>query len=275
MDSTKLAVFALMAACLMAITGSAQGPHTLEVSAVFHHFSYEEDLTPPLKSTETGWLPGLQCAYNYAGPKIPAFVRFSFNYTKASTDYDGSTQEGIPVQAKTDNIFMEFEGRIGYSFRMDQAATVSLAPYVGLGYHYWKRGGGGDYPYDEIYTWKYVPIGLRAAYLPRPRLQLSLDVAAKIMFGGEILVELSDIDPGLNDPKAGLDNKVGWRFQGEASYQISKRWFALFSPWFEYSAIGKSDVFELNYSGWSWGYGYEPASTTYRYGLNIGLRGIL
>jgi len=45
----------------------------LEASFTPFHIDYREDVTPPLKSTESGWLPGFGLAYGYKGknPRPP------------------------------------------------------------------------------------------------------------------------------------------------------------------------------------------------------------
>jgi hypothetical protein len=44
------------------------------------------------------------------------------------------------------------------------------------------------------------------------------------------------------------------------------------TPWYEYSAFGRSDSFPVIFNGAIIGSAYEPDSRTHQYGANIGVR---
>lgn len=249
---------------------AAEGPHSLEASLMYYYFDYKEDLPSPFKSTESGWLPGISLAYAYRGTDNPVYGRLLFEYTDAETDYDGTTQSGVPLTDTTDNKFLRWEGNIGYTFIRQEG--FDLTAYTGLGYRYWERGVGGQAPYSEEYSWKYVPVGLRAGYRFSDRWDGALDLSARIMLDGEIKVNLSDIDPLLNNPKEDLGNKTGWKVEAPFYYKLTSPWSLVFTPWYEYSAIGKSDDFLITYAGTPVALGYEPESRTNQYGVNMGVK---
>ena len=249
------------------ITQSA-GPHNLEFGLMCYHFDYEEDLTPPLKSTEDGWLPGIYLGYVYQKPD-DLYTKVFIEFTDADTDYDGTTMAGIPVTGTTDNTFFRFEWDIGYTF--DTQEGSSLCPYTGYGYRSWMRGLGGTAPYDEKYTWHYIPIGIKGDLELNDRWSVGANIAARLMFGGEIAIYYSDIDPGYNDPEVDLGDEIGWFFEFPVRYRFDSNWSFVGTPWYEYSEIGKSDETYLTYYGAPVATVYEPASTTHQYGINFGV----
>lgn len=64
--------------------GLAAPAQSLEISVPYYRYDYKEDLTPPLKSTEKGWLYGLRLSYKHQNPesggfwlKIPGAIRIT------------------------------------------------------------------------------------------------------------------------------------------------------------------------------------------------------
>lgn len=105
--------------------------HSLGVSLKYAYHDYKEINEPEsFKSNETGFLPGIHLSYTYPGIRNPLYGRLLFEYKAGKTDYDGTTQAGTPLQAKTNNRFDTWEGNIGLPFRPDpghlQASVTSL-----------------------------------------------------------------------------------------------------------------------------------------------------
>jgi hypothetical protein len=161
-------------------------------------------------------------------------------------------------------MFLRFEWHVGYTF--DSGEKSFLSPYVGWGYRYWKRGLGGPSPYDEKYTWQYIPVGIRADFELNDRWNMGANVAARLMFGGKMRV-----DSSTGNFKVDLGNKTGWFAELPIRYKFSTAWSFVGRPWYEYSEIGKSDEVYFIYAGSLISAAYEPASTTHQYGINIGL----
>ena len=246
-------------------------PKYLEASFTPYHIAYREDVTPPLKSTEGGWLPGFGLAYGYKGKNFGPYARLALDLTVAKTNYDGSDQLGNPLLGTTRNVFVRGEGNLGLTLFSSPNPSRDFTAYTGLGYRFWKRGLGGDTSgYREHYSWKYVPVGIRVGYRVNEKWSGAVDASARIMFGGSIMVYLSDLDPGYNDPRMSLGSRPGWRVEAPVYYR-----YWSFTPWFEYSAIGRSNSEEVTYYGRPLNPRiavYEPSSTTYQIGLAVGAR---
>jgi len=254
--------------------GPSGKPHSFEASFTPYHIDYREDVILPLKSTESGWLPGFGLAYGYKGknygPPAP-YARLALDLTVANTHYDGSDQVGNPLLGTTRNVFVKGEGNLGLTFSTLNPPREFTAFYTGLGYRFWERGLGSDASgYREHYSWKYVPVGMGVGYRVNEKWSGAVDASARIMFGGSILVFLSDLDPGYNDPRMSLGNRPGWRVEAPLYYR-----FWSFTPWFEHSYIGRSNSEEVTYYGRPLNPRmavYEPSSTTYQFGLAVGAR---
>ncbi len=246
--------------------------HSLIMSGKYYNLDYKEDLPAGYKSTENGWLYGVSFAYVYSGVSFPLFGRTLLEYTDDKTKYDGTTQTGIPVTDKTRNNFLTLEANIGWTLNI--ISSFSLALYTGVGYRYWYRGGSeSEYlsPYSEEYSWIYYPVGIRPLYKISKRIRISMDLSMKIMSQGKIRVNFGEFDPGFNNPEGNLGNKLGWKIDTTFHYQVYPRLFLLLKPWYEYSAIGKSNMFDFYYYGIPYIRGYEPSSCTYQYGVDMGI----
>jgi hypothetical protein len=247
--------------------------HSLEASLKYQYFDYKEKLDDPLKSNETGFLPGLHLTYSYQGVNNPLYGRLLFEYTEAKTDYDGSTQAGMPVKSKTDSRFNTWEGNIGYTLKPRQTMLpINIAFYTGFGYRYWNRGLGGQLPYSEEYSWKYIPVGLRGTYRISEKWTGEVDVALWIMFDPEIQVNFSDLDPNFNNPKKSLGNTLGWKIEIPINYMFFNHWSLELAPSYEFYGFGKSDPFTITYAGVPVLSGYEPDSRTNIYSMRLGVK---
>ncbi|UCG80882.1 MAG: hypothetical protein JSV60_00955 [Desulfobacterales bacterium] len=239
-------------------------PNMFQFGLMYYYFDYEEDLSFPLKSTEEGWLPSVYLAYTYNMKNDP-YTKVFVEYTRADTDYDGSLDDGTPWTDTTDNIFFRFEWDIGYTF--DGGDKYSVTPYVGWGSRYWKRGLGGPRPFDEKYSWQYIPVGVRAEFELHDKWDVGANVAVRFMFGGKMRAESSAFNF-----KVDLGNKVGWFAEMPIRYLFSTVWSFVAAPWYEYSEIGESNQVLIIDSGSTIRGPYlEPDSTTYQYGVNVGL----
>jgi len=239
-------------------------PHHVELGFMYYNFDYEEDLPSPFKSTEEEWLPGFCLSYTYKD-KDEFYTKAFVEYTDADTDYDGTTQVGVPVKDTTDNIFFRFELDIGYTF--DSGEKSSVSPYIGWGYRYWERGLGGALPFDETYTWQYIPVGIRADFELNDKWDIGANVAARFMFSGKMRADSSGFDF-----KVDLDNETGWFAEIPIRYKFSPSWSLVVTPWYEYSEIGKSDPVYTIFEGRFILSAYEPSSTTDQYGINFGVQ---
>jgi len=248
---------------------------SFEFGMMYHYFDYKEDVSPG-KSTEKGWLPGIYLGWNY-NKKNAVYSKVFLEFSYGDTKYDGTDQSGaIPVTFDNDNGQFLFRGEwdIGYNFAVTK--NISLKPYVGYGYRHWLRGettlrSNGISSIKERYYWHYLPAGLSAEFTIGDKFSIEPNAGMRWMFFGKMRAYFSDLDPGNNDPEFKLGNKLGWYAEIPLKYAFSQYWSVVVKPWYEYSAIGKSDeVAQTNY-GIVKAYPHEPASKTHQYGVNVGL----
>jgi hypothetical protein len=247
---------------------------SFEFGLMYHKFDYKEDLPAPLKSTEKGWLPGIYAGWNY-NKKNDVYTKIFLEYSFGNTTYDGTTSAGTPITFSDHNnqSLFRFEWDIGYNFAISK--SISLKPYVGYGYRNWSRGEvdvTATYTsYNEKYYWHYLPVGIMADLTIGDKLVIQPNAGLRIMFNGKMTANLSELDPGYNDPHFTLGNKTGWYAEIPVTYKFSQTWAIVMKPWYEYSEIGQSDTVPLTYYGAIYGYAYEPSSKTHQYGVNVGV----
>jgi len=221
------------------------------------YYDYKEDVPAPLKSTEYGFLPAVRAEYEQGFDGLPFLAKYLCRFAAGNTTYDGSYQDGTPVQLKTDNLFINIDAQIEYEVNTVTGDTVCL--YTGIGYSFWNRGLGGSSPYDERYSWFHVPIGLKKDYVISPEIEIGFDAALLIMFGGRIEIDIYNTMVDLE-----LGNKIGWQIRLPIKYRLDKESILRIIPWYKVSRIGRSNVWEKD------GYTvYEPASETNQVGVRI------
>ena len=249
--------------------------HSLGLSLKYGYHEYKEINEPEsFKSNESGFLPGIHLSYTYQAMQNPFYGRLLFEYKEGKTDFDGTTQAGTPIQTTTNNRFDTWEGNIGFTFRPDPGhLQVNVTFYTGLGYRFWNRGLGGQAPYSEEYSWKYVPAGLLLSYPISEKWKGEVDIAVWVIFDAQIKVNLSETDPNFNNPQAALGNNIGWKIEIPFHYQLSKHWSLNLVPSYENYSFGRSDFFPITYAGLPTPFvGHEPDSRTHIYSLRLGLK---
>jgi hypothetical protein len=231
-----------------------------------YSFDYQEDLPSPKKSTEKAtvfmaFFDGKIFVPSLGGQ---SFLKFESEISPSTaSQFDGTTQTGVPVQDTNYLTFLRLEGDVYW----EAAANTFL--YSGLGIRYWNRFLSGGTGYREIYTWGYVPVGVYVQIPLNPDLTLGFDASYGFMFNGEIKVIFSETVSGGDDTVLKLGNRGGYKFQVPVKYQFSKSQFGIWiNPWYEYSEIGSSDIQSNQTMG---GLIQEPASRTIQYGVATGL----
>jgi hypothetical protein len=252
----------------------AQGFQFFELSGSYYHFDYNEELPSPLKSTETAWLPGGKMVYGYEGKSSSFYGSLAYDYTQANTDYDGTTQQGAPIKLKSKHTLMRGEANVGYSVKHIEGEAFDLTPYAGVGYRYWERLIGDTDPngYRELYTWWYVPVGIKAKYGISDSWSIGCDVSARIMFNGNIKFDFAASDATINSPDVSLGNKIGMKASVPLAVQLSSEVSLICEPWYEHSAIGASNDVVVTQNGTAVALVHEPDSATNQYGVDVGIR---
>jgi hypothetical protein len=243
-----------------------KGPNIFEMNYDQFFFDYKEDLPAPYKSTERGWLPGVNIRAVWDENNRPLRSILSLKYVTADTDYDGTTQSGIPVKDKTNNSIFDFEARVDFVFFREEAFQQAI--YSGLEFISWQRSLGGDWPYNEVYSWFNLPIGYCMEKDLGSGWSIGFDAALLMMFAGNMQLNL----PFLNrTADMALGNKMGWRVKVPIKWEVFQGCNFTIIPWYQYSAIGQSEPFKM--VGYDYVLeGYEPASKTNQFGVQLGLR---
>jgi len=241
---------------------------SLEFGIMYYYYDYKEvNEPPPFKSTESGWLPGIYLGYEYKKPS-DVYTKIYGHIAGGDLNYDGSasTPSGVtfPFSYDSSHFFFKFEGDIGYTVPISD--KLLLIPYTGYGYRYWRRGETenirGVWTYKEIYTWNYIPVGVKLDYALDKRWSIGGNAAVHFMFGGRMTAYFSEISSSLSDYEFDLGNKPGYYIEAPVRYRFDNSWSFNFTPWYQYSEIGKS-----NYIGTY----HEPDSETHQYGFNLGV----
>ncbi len=257
----NLAVLFLIAVLAFPVGAPAENA-SVDVGLGYHYFDYKEDIAPPRKSTESGWLPSVYAAYTYK-KKSDFYTRVYADYAAGDITFDGTTQAGTPVNfSDSRQRLFKFEWNVGYTFKAGE--NLLLIPYIGYGYRYWERGKGKITPtytaYEEDYWWSYLPIGLKADYAVTKQWSIGATAAINVMFDGKMKAKLAEVGVG-SDTEFDLGNKVGFYAELPVACKVAPNWAIVGTPWYEYSQIGQSDVV---------GNLYEPSSRTHQYGLRLG-----
>lgn len=252
-------------------------PSNIKIFAgiIYDHFDYKEELRAPLKSTELGGNTGFTLGAEYklglgAGANS---LKGKLDYIGGSTAYDGTFMSGAPVGDSHPNKIFNLEGDFVFNLVPNAYTANNWKGYVGLGTRSWNRGSsGGPGSYSEEYSWLYLPLGIRYETRLSEKLTAAVDGSLKLMFGGHIKANLSELDSSLNNPEMSLGSQAGYKLQVPLDYQFAEKFHVVFSPWFEYSAIGKSNSAEVLINGESTGRAVEePDSKTYQYGGDLTL----
>ena len=273
----------VMGAALLASPAWAVGRQFVEVGLGLSWYDYQEDLTPPHKSNETGRLPSAYISYTYQGVDNPIYAGLSFRYKSQNTDYDGSYQDGTPAKSTTANTWWDFEFVAGYIIRNILDSPVRLIPYAGLGYRMWEREDSdinSTAPYKEEYTWWYLPLGVRLDVPLTNDFTVGLDASVRIAFAGQLQIDFT-YDPTLQSDDLSLGSRIGYKFQAPMNYQFTPAFSVTLNPWYEFVRIGSSaweNVYRVAVD--SEGNAVrehvtdvkEPSSDTHEYGVDVGVR---
>jgi len=243
-------------------------PHRIGLALNYYYCDYKEELTSPLKSTEKEWITALRFYYNYFANDSGYILLFAETSVVDDTDYDGSTQTGIPLKQTTENDFRKVELDLGYTFK--GGLPFSFTPYVGIGYRYWMRDLGS---LKEDYSWFYIPLGLRVTWAPHQQFSMALNASVNFMFDGEMTVYDWTGASNVADTTVQLDDKPGYLVELPITFNLARHWAIALIPWYEYSKIGQSPYEPIFYKDGTYT-GFvlrEPSSRTHQYGLRAGV----
>jgi len=243
----------------------------LQLDFRYSYFDYKEDVPPPFKSTEKGWIPGGAISWTRTKPDS-AYVRAFLGFDAGDVKYDGTAlPSGTPItDCDSYQFLFRAEANIGYTFAW---GNFSVSPFTGYGYRYWRRGDSkviNSVMYvREDYDWMYIPVGLRVVAPVGEKLTLEPNFGARFMLNGRMKLRLTDFGYD-NDPRVDLGNRIGYFIDIPIRYYLSRNWSLSLTPWYEYNSIGESNWEPAVMGGAIVGYISEPSSRTHQYGFNIG-----
>jgi hypothetical protein len=252
-------------AALLAISSAAiaqTGPNPLltrrgfEVGGQVAHYHYEE----PDFAKIIGNRGGVVGAYTYTRPS-GIFVRGEGRGSYGALKYQGSgTQDSVP------DLILEARGLAGMDFLA--GSSVSLSPYLGLGYRYLYNDARGYTStnaagYQRYSNYLYAPVGLTTRIQLGDRWVLAPTVEADIFLIGKQKSQLSDANLGFNDV-----TNTQKRGNGHRVYLMVEKDHLAFGAWTHYWHIKDSDVQPIGLGQ----AGLEPENYTRESGLEIRYR---
>lgn len=216
----------------------AQCSRRATISPSYSYFSYHEYGTDSqVVDKEQGSLPVLtaELAVPYALPRGYLETRYRVDLSAGVTRYVGALW-GDPygsVRKHTVNALFNLEADVGYVYELTN--DLSIQAFAGLGYHNWLRSLQGVGGYDEVYSWFYVPMGLKFGWQVNHCWRMELEGAYLPMFAGKL-----DVDLGFGTT-LNLGSKSGWRLSSTVTYALSdSNWSLGLTPWYTHWELGDS-----------------------------------
>ncbi len=221
---------------------------------------YSEVLVSPKKSDEYGALYGINLGYQHKSPNAFLF-EFDIDLDFGTTTYDGSLQDwdGRYLGAwkdKTNNLFLNFDSKLGYAFLLNQFHL--LTPFVGYGIHGWGRDLPGE---TETYAFEYASFGLQYDYIACSQWQYGLHIKFMPMLNGNM--EAESTTPHLMT----LGNELHFEISAPIVYKkLNSKNHLRFTPYYKNQRFGSSNDVRTHYP---FIIVHEPASQTHVIGFKI------
>lgn len=262
---TTAAATTAMLTGLMGNLEASPRDQSIELSLKNYNFDYNEIVPSPLKSSESGDLQGYHLDFRSNNHDSNMIWDIRLDQTNQKTVYDGTTQVGVPLVGVTSNKMTTFETKIGKNISKDTQI------YTGLGEKNWDRKlEAGEAQMLEQYSWGYIPLGVKKDFKINDKVTASLDLSANVMIGGNIKVH-GDGDANSDYVQMKLGKRMGYKIEAPVSYKLDQKWSAIITPYYEKSAIGKSNLGYIS-DGTDTFAIYEPSSKTNQYGVNVGVK---
>ncbi len=234
--------------------------HALEIGPEISFIEYRE----PAVMKEEGTMIGIGASYTY---HKGVMIKIAGRYSYGQVDYKNSGT----INNIDDNIF-EIRMLGGHDFNISN--SLSITPFIGIGYRYLKDDAAGrisstgHYGYLRESNYYYSPIGIEAVNVFDKGWSAGAILEYDYFWKGKQKSHLSDIDPGYND--ISNDQNGGYCLRG--SIKIKKqtdRVFFVIEPFITYWNIDKSDVQYQTYYGVVIGTGWEPKNESTEIGVKF------
>jgi hypothetical protein len=231
----------------------------LELGVQASHYEYTE---PDFMKT-SGNRGGFVAALTFAG-ESGAFGKIDARWSYGRLNYEASG-----AASKIPDTILEGRAVAGLDW---VGQSVSLSPYLGLGYRYlyddlrgYDMNNPGGYRRQSNYV--YAPVGVTARWHMGGGWVLAPTLEADVFLYGTQVSKLSDIDVGLIDVSNKQDKGRGHR----ASLMLEKdRW--TFGVWTHYWHIQASDTLPAGAVGAKTYTSTEPENYTRESGLELRYR---
>lgn|GEM_PF-2820188 len=275
MNSPRVWLLAVFVACFGFFSpnfASAIDENSLEIDVQSFFFNYQENSGgmvngQAFSGQENGLLNGLRLSYMRTNVNADRDFRINAFITKGNTDYNG-TCPGLPATGVSDNLMMEIEVLTMY----DYIKIIESQLYFGLGYRRWQIGvcsSSNNGGINEVYSWLYVPVGLRHEYEFSADLNCEMDLSVRMMLAGNFTADNLPINGQTYSVNMTLGSQFGVDLRVPFTYKLNKQFALVVTPWADYSQMGTSSG--ANVSGTSYQV-VEPSNCTWQFGSDFGVR---
>ncbi|GAB6073669.1 hypothetical protein [Nautilia lithotrophica] len=204
-------------------------------------------------SSSLGSLNGIGIKYS-SKENISYYIKGEYAY--GSTDYDGSTWGGTPINVTKKNVYL---------LNIESGFHIFNNPYyLSFGYRFWNRGKS-DYPgdYDEQYYWPYLGFGYFYLFKIN-KLYLTTDIQYQYAINPKLDVYLGSgttLDLGVTD---------GLKFQLSGYMNYDKNFMINVFYRYQYWHISRSSPSSIILNGTKT-YIIEPESYTRNQYIGVGV----
>ncbi len=224
-------------------------------------FTWKEFLSNETLLKESGPLYGFGFSGKVGGSiSRPIAFHYKIEGFTGYIDYDGQTQERIPITTDTRYIGLKTEIGGGWKIFAGQSG-FSFEPIAGFGYRWWLRditdsSSGIGSGYEEMWRSYYGRLGIRGEKISSDEFKIFIEAAAIIPLYNENKVYLSDFGLGTVTVEPGNKNSL-WVEVGMKSKKLS---VSVFYEGLRFSESDNVGHFQF----------FQPESEADIYGVNIG-----
>ena len=221
-----------------------------------------------LSGSEQGMLNGLKISYLRQNIDADRDFRIDGYIQQGTTSYSGLDSSGNPLVGTSANLIIGIETLTMYDYLKFMESQL----YCGLGYRRWYRGISADSngaSFNEVYSWLYVPVGVRYSHVFSKKFNCELDFSARLTLAG--MTSISNLV--VNGANYNVDLRLGDGYGADLrvpfNYQINPALGIVVTPWLDYYSIGASKWYAVGSSGKQV---MEPDSRTIQCGSDFGLK---
>lgn len=255
MDSKLLAPRLCLLIMGLAVLPSVRAAPAINLGVGFDamYFDYREyNGEEILLDKETGPMPGLHLGGALHWDNW--YSELVYEYHLGAVDYDGQTQNGVPLTTETEEDIVDLSFIVGRYF--GNASRYRSALYGGLGYHYWERNilpTGTVAGLLETYKWSYALLGVKLSFLKSEKNGLLLDIRLRRMLDATMDIDfLGFVDINGNQwDNTTLNLGEDWSYRVGLPYvlSLSQNASLTIEPYISTWFIQRSNTQELTSDG--------------------------